>query len=439
MGSPFALTSSAMSRETAPRLMTISLSAMAWTLRPRQTPVTSMSARDSKLNSPCQSSFNASASLSEATAVRKPRPPMLTPSRGVLEPAICRAVRSIVPSPPKTSSKSDSHASSAALARISHFNFASRAVAASQMILRPARWRRRAAARTLAAQADLSALPMRPMRWKWSAFFFNQHQKFFVAGGAEQGRFKHIAPAKASLRGDKFFQLGDHAFMHDGVGDDAAAFVGLGLARFKLRFDERDDSASGFQQRHGGRQDFFQRDERAVNDGEVGGRGELFRFEITRIGFFHDHHAVVTAEFPRELAPADVHGKNFCRAVLQQTISEAAGGGAEVERGEAGDGELKMNEGVFELVAAAADVFFRRDQNNFVRGPDGVAGLACGTAVDADLASKDGAFGAFAAVAEGAFDERLIKSGHGKQVAGKPVIRQDQSFRTAPFSISLVG
>ena len=160
---------------------------------------------------------------------------------------------------------------------------------------------------------------------------------------------------------------------------------------------------------------------------------------MARIGFFHDHHAFILAQFPRELALADIHGKNFCRAALQQTIRKAAGGGAEVERGEAGDIQLKMNEGVFEFVAAAADVFFRRDQNNFVRGPDGVAGLAGGMAVDADLAGEDGAFGAFAAVAEAAFNERLIKSGHGKQVAGKPVIRQDQSLRIDPFSISLVG
>src|SRR6266550_851904 len=99
-----------------------------------------------------------------------------------------------------------------------------------QTMVRPLRSMRRAAARTLAAQADFSALPRRPMRWKWSAGFFNQHQKFFVAGGAEQGRFNHTAPAKASLRTDKFFQLGQHALVDGGVGDDAPALVHLGLA-----------------------------------------------------------------------------------------------------------------------------------------------------------------------------------------------------------------
>ena len=81
------------------------------------------------------------------------------------------------------------------------------------------------------------------MRWKWSADFFNQRQKFFVPGPAEQGRFNHTAPAKASLRRDKFLQLRQYALVYGGVGDDATALVGLRLAGLELRLDERDDLA----------------------------------------------------------------------------------------------------------------------------------------------------------------------------------------------------
>ena len=105
----------------------------------------------------------------------------------------------------------------------------------------------RAALRTMSAQAAFSELPMRPMRLILSACFFNQHQKFFVAGRAEQRRFNHTAPAQAGLRGDKFAQFVQHAFMHRRVGDDAAALVGLGLAGLELRFDERDNFAVCFQ------------------------------------------------------------------------------------------------------------------------------------------------------------------------------------------------
>src|ERR1035437_7221489 len=257
MGSPFTLTSSAIKREIAPRLMTMSLSAAALIFFPRPVPVASMSARDSNLNSPRQTTFSASASLSEGTAVRKPRPPMLTPSMGVLEPAICRAVCSIVPSPPKSTSKSTARARAATRGTASHFNFASCAVISSQTTSRPLRWMRRAAARTLAAHADFSALPTRPMRWKWSVDFFNQGQKLFVAGRAEQGRFNHTAPAKASLRRDKFLQLRQHAVMHGGIGDDAPALVRFRLARLKLRLDERHNYSVRLQQRHGGRQNLF--------------------------------------------------------------------------------------------------------------------------------------------------------------------------------------
>ena len=78
----------------------------------------------------------------------------------------------------------------------------------------------------------------------------------------------------------------------------------------------------------------------------------------SRVGFFHDDDAAVLAEFPGELALADIHGKNFGRAVLQQAVGEAAGGRAEVERDQAGHVQLKMLQRVFEFVAAAADVFF---------------------------------------------------------------------------------
>src|SRR5882672_3456989 len=98
------------------------------------------------------------------------------------------------------------------------------------MTLRPARSMSRAAARTLWAHADFSALPTRPMRWNWSADFFNQRQEFFVAGRAEQGGFNHTTPAKASLRRHKFFQLRQHTLMHRGVLDDTPALVHLRLA-----------------------------------------------------------------------------------------------------------------------------------------------------------------------------------------------------------------
>ena len=67
---------------------------------------------------------------------------------------------------------------------------------------------------------------------------------------------------------------------------------------------------------------------------------------------------------------------------------------------------------MFELVPAAADEFFRRVQANFVPGFYGITGLARGLGIDADLSGEDGSFGAFAAFAEAAFNQRLVEANH---------------------------
>jgi hypothetical protein len=130
------------------------------------------------------------------------------------------------------------------------------------------------------------------------------------------------------------------------------------------------------------------------------------------VGFFHDDNAAVVPELPGELAPANVHGKNLRRAVLQQTIGESAGGCAQVERRQSGDIQLKVEQGMFQFVAATADVFFARDQGELVIGFDGVTRFVRGLVVDADLAGKNGAFGAFAAFTKAAFNQCLVEASH---------------------------
>lgn len=69
---------------------------------------------------------------------------------------------------------------------------------------------------------------------------------------------------------------------------------------------------------------------------------------------------------------------------------------------------------MFQFVATARNEFFRRVHSDFIGGFDIVAGFFGGMPVDADLSGKNQALGAFAAVAEGALDERLVQSGHGQ-------------------------
>ena len=72
-----------------------------------------------------------------------------------------------------------------------------------------------------------------------------------------------------------------------------------------------------------------------------------------------------------------------------------------------------MDQGVFQLVPAAADVFFPGIKGERVGGFDRVAGLACGLKVDADLAGEDKAFGLFAAFTKAAFNQGMVESDHG--------------------------
>src|SRR6266850_1685286 len=104
---------------------------------------------------------------------------------------------------------------------------ASVAMSPSTMALRPARWMSCAALRMMPAQAAFSVLPTSPTTLIFLVCLFNQRQKFLIAGRSEQGRFNHIAPAKASLRGNKFAKLAQDAFMNGRIGDDAVALVGF--------------------------------------------------------------------------------------------------------------------------------------------------------------------------------------------------------------------
>ena len=110
---------------------------------------------------------------------------MLMPSIGVVEPAMSRAACSMVPSPPNTSSKSTSRGERGGVGQTcvqirpaGRFGVAENLAArALDQGARPCGAVGAAGLVQIADEADALIL---------SASFFNQHQKFFVAGRAEQ-------------------------------------------------------------------------------------------------------------------------------------------------------------------------------------------------------------------------------------------------------------
>ena len=71
-----------------------------------------------------------------------------------------------------------------------------------------------------------------------------------------------------------------------------------------------------------------------------------------------------------------------------------------------------VNQGVFQLVPAAAHVFFGGGQGEYVRWLDRIAGFVRGLRVDADLSGKDEPFGFFATFTKAAFNHGLVESSH---------------------------
>jgi hypothetical protein len=131
---------------------------------------------------------------------------------------------------------------------------------------------------------------------------------------------------------------------------------------------------------------------------------------MARVGPFHDDDARVLAEFPRDLAPANVHREDPGRAVLEQAIGEAAGGSAEVNGRQPARIELEMAQTVFELESPAADIAFRDGQGQFVLRFYRIAGLPGGLAPVEDLAGQNGPLRLFAGRAKAALDEGLVQA-----------------------------
>jgi hypothetical protein len=125
---------------------------------------------------------------------------------------------------------------------------------------------------------------------------------------------------------------------------------------------------------------------------------------------FHDDDPGVLAEFPGELATADIDGEDTQRSVLQEAIREAAGGGAEVDGGEAFGLNAESGEGVFEFMPTATDEAFGGVERDVVVRVGGASGLVGGEAVDADGAGEDEALGFFPAFGEAEVNEGLVEA-----------------------------
>ena len=75
--------------------------------------------------------------------------------------------------------------------------------------------------------------------------------------------------------------------------------------------------------------------------------------QVARVGFLVRHDARIGAQLPRELAVTDIDCVHSRRAMRQQHVGEATGGGADVEADAACRREAEMAQRMIEFLATA--------------------------------------------------------------------------------------
>ena len=122
----------------------------------------------------------------------------------------------------------------------------------------------------------------------------------------------------------------DRARPHGLVADDAAA-ADLAALRLELRLHEDEDVRGGGEERHGGREDERQGDEREIPDEEGRLLGNLGAREKARVHLLPQDDARVPPEPRVELSPPHVHGVDAGGAAREEDVREPARRRAKVE------------------------------------------------------------------------------------------------------------
>ncbi len=117
--------------------------------------------------------------------------------------------------------------------------------------------------------------------------------------------------------------------MDSGVAHNAF-FAHLFPASFKLRLDKADGLSPLSQQGGKYRENESQRNKREIRNRNIQRTGEMFGPQMTRVCALHDRNAFVLSQTPVELTVPHVDGPDVTRAMLEQTVGEAAGRGADI-------------------------------------------------------------------------------------------------------------
>ena len=132
-----------------------------------------------------------------------------------------------------------------------------------------------------------------------------------------------------------------------------AALADLLPPGLELRLDQGDQPGAGRGKPQPGGQHGFEADEAGVADDGAGRVRDQVAVQMPGIGFFQHDHARIGAQFPGELAVADIDGIDPRCAMVEQDIGEAAGRGADIEADPPGRIDAETLDAVGQLQAAA--------------------------------------------------------------------------------------
>ena len=176
----------------------------------------------------------------------------------------------------------------------------------------------------------------------------------------------------------------------------------------ELGLNERDDTAAVREGADDWRQNQAQRDEGDIARREGGDERQVLGLHEAGVEALAPPDARIVLELLVELVVADIDGGHARRPVLEEAVGEAARRSADVEAVEPFHREAEVDEGPFELLAAAThEAGFRGERDLGVLG-EGVARLCRGLAVHAHFASENKALRHFAALSEAARHDKLV-------------------------------
>src|SRR5579872_3825312 len=177
-------------------------------------------------------------------------------------------------------------------------------------------------------------------------------QELAVAGGTKHRALGDADHGPARLIAEPGGDAVADRLVHRRVAHDPA-LPDLARAGLELRLDQRHERRALGRQRQRRRQYRLQTDKARIADDQVDRLCDLGAAQIAGVDALMHNDARVLAQFPGKLPAADIDRMHAGGAMRQQHVGEAAGRGADIERGAARRVEAEMIECKGELQPAA--------------------------------------------------------------------------------------